>query len=70
MKTIVFARHGLASEKGSHIDDRSRMTVAVGDAKTKKYTQALQIILPSVNAIISSGARRAKMTAEVIAGVL
>jgi phosphohistidine phosphatase SixA len=45
MKTIVFARHGLAAAKGPHVDDWSRMTLPAGDAKTRTYAMALQKVL-------------------------
>jgi phosphohistidine phosphatase SixA len=45
MKTIVFARHGLAAAKGPHVDDWSRMTLSAGDAKTHTYAMALQKVL-------------------------
>lgn len=69
MKTLIFVRHGRATEKGPHIDDRSRPTVPEGDAKTHANAMHVKHEVKTIDAIISSGARRAKMTAEVVAKV-
>lgn len=67
MKTVIFLRHWKAEEKWAQIDDRSRKLVQKWEEKTKKYFNAVRDKITRVDAIVSSAARRTKMTAEVIA---
>jgi phosphohistidine phosphatase len=67
MKQIIFLRHWKATEKWPKIDDWSRMLTDKGIEKTKEYFDAIRDKITHVDAIVSSGAWRTKMTAEVIA---
>lgn len=67
MKKIIFLRHGKAEPKWKDIDNWSRMLTDKGIEKTKEYFDAIRDKISRIDAIVSSAARRTKMTAEVIA---
>lgn len=67
MKQIIFLRHWKAEEKWPKIDDWSRQLIEKWEQKTIKHIAAIRDRITRVDAIISSGAWRTKMTAEVVA---
>lgn len=67
MKQIIFLRHWKAEEKWPKIDDWSRQLVEKWEQKTIKHITSIRDKITRVDAIISSGAWRTKMTAEVVA---
>lgn len=67
MKQVIFLRHWKAEEKWPKVDNRSRMLVPKWIEKTKENFDAIREKINRVDAIVSSAARRTKMTAEIIA---
>jgi phosphohistidine phosphatase len=66
MKKIIFLRHGKATDKWPMIDDWSRHLIEKWEERTIQYLSENRDKIV-VDTIISSGAWRAKMTAEIAA---
>lgn len=70
MKTIYFLRHGKSSWENAGLSDFERPLLPKGEGKTRKMGLFLLESNHLPDIIISSPARRAKQTAEIMASII
>lgn len=68
MKLLLF-RHGIAEDQGADGDDASRALTREGMARTQSAARGLVRIADQPDVILTSPKRRARQTADIIAGL-
>lgn len=67
---VYFMRHGLAERGGPGRPDRERVLTSEGVERVRRQAAALERIGWPLERIVSSPLRRARQTADLVAGVL